>query len=142
MKINQVGLDLIKSFEGCVLTAYKDIVGVLTIGYGHTGPDVYEDLKISQQEAEELLKDDLVRFEIGVDSMVKVPMNENQFAALVSFAFNVGLANLRASTLLKMLNNKLYNQASKQFVRWDKAGGAHVPGLLRRREAERDLFIS
>lgn len=142
MKINEDGLDLIKSFEGCELKAYKDIVGILTIGYGHTGADVKENQTISQAEAEEILKEDLERFEKGVTDLCKlVPLNENQFSALVCFTFNVGLGAFKSSTMLKLLNAKEYAKAADQFPRWNKAGGKEVAGLTRRREAERQLFL-
>jgi lysozyme len=141
-KLNQAGLDLIKSFEGLSLTAYDDGTGVLTIGYGHTGSDVYSGEHITQQQAEDLLKKDLQTFETGVQKLVTVPLNPNQFAALVSFAYNVGLSALSGSTLLSLLNQGNYPGAADEFPKWDRAGGQELPGLLRRREAERSLFLS
>lgn len=141
-KINEAGLDLIKEFEGCKLNAYNDIVGVLTIGYGHTGSDVCDDLEITQADAEELLKHDLERFEEGVEKLCKtVTLSDNQFAALVCFSFNLGLGNLKGSTLYKMILAKDYRNAAEQFKRWNKADGKEVPGLTRRREAEKQLFL-
>jgi lysozyme len=140
MKTNQAGLNLIKQFEGLRLIAYADVVGVQTIGYGHTGPDVKPGLIITQSQAEQLLCDDLARFESGVDKLVKVPLNANQFSALVCFSYNLGLGNLGSSTLLRLLNHGDYASAAKQFTLWDRAGGRELPGLLRRRQAEQALF--
>ncbi len=142
MKINDDGLNLLKSFEGCKLTSYKDIVGILTIGYGHTGSDVKENQTITQSEADEILKSDLERFEKGVLDLCKlVTLNPNQFSALVCFSFNVGLGALKTSTLLKLLNTKEFTKAADEFLKWNKAGGKEVSGLTSRREAERQLFL-
>ena len=132
---------LIKEFEGCKLKAYKCPAGIWTIGYGHTGNDVYEGKTITQQEAEVILENDLKRFVDGVDKLVTVQLTRNQLGALVSFAFNVGLGNFRSSTLLKILNQGRYADAAEQFLRWDKAGGKVLPGLTKRRHAERTLFL-
>ncbi|TKC86027.1 lysozyme [Trinickia terrae] len=140
MKTNQAGLNLIKQFEGLRLIAYADVVGVLTIGYGHTGPDVKPGLIITQSQADQHLSDDLARFESGVGALVKVPLNANQFSALVSFSYNLGLGNLGSSTLLRLLNQRDYPGAALQFPRWDRAGGRELAGLLRRRQAEQALF--
>lgn len=142
MKISQKGTDLIKSFEGLELKAYKDSVGVTTIGYGSTGSHVSMGMTITKEQAEQLLKKDLERFEKGVSDIVKVPLNQNQFDALVSFSFNLGLGSLKSSTLLKKLNFSDYIGASKEFERWNRAGGKVLAGLTRRRIAERDLFLS
>jgi lysozyme len=141
-KINQEGLELIKSFEGLELKAYKDIVGVWTIGYGHTGSDVHEGLIITKEQAEELLKSDLSRFEKGVETACSgLVLTDNQFAALVSFSYNLGLGNFNSSTLLKKLKSKDMIGASNEFQKWNKAGGKVVAGLTRRRLAEQDLFL-
>lgn len=142
MIISQKGINLICSFEGCKLNSYKDIVGFLTIGYGHTGEDVQENQTITQQEANDLLLKDLVKFEVGVSSLAWVTLNQNQFDALVSFSYNLGLNTLKNSTLLKKLNNNDYDGASNEFLKWDHAGGKQVAGLTRRRQAEQDLFLS
>lgn len=139
--MNAAGIKLIKDFEGCKLKAYKDIVGVLTIGYGHTGPDVFEGQVITQEEAERLLRDDLEAFEVGVARLVKVALTENQYAALVSFAYNLGLGALGGSTLLKLLNKGDPEGAALEFTKWSHAGGRVVAGLVRRREAEKALFL-
>ncbi|MEO9385901.1 lysozyme [Chromobacterium phragmitis] len=140
MHINAAGLNLIKQFEGLRLIAYQDAVGIWTIGYGHTGPDVAPGKAITQLQADQLLQNDLARFESGVSNLVKVPLNANQFSALVSFSYNLGLGNLQSSTLLRLLNQRDYAGAAGQFPRWDKAGGRVLPGLSRRRLAEQALF--
>lgn len=142
MKISQKGIDLVKSFEGLELKAYKDSVGVATIGYGSTGSHVSMGMTITKEQAEQLLKKDLERFEKGVSELVKVPLNQTQFDALVSFSFNLGLGNLKSSTLLKKLNTSDYNGAADEILRWNRAGGKVLAGLTRRRIAERDLFLS
>lgn len=140
---NAAGLALIKQFEGCVLTAYPD-PGTggdpWTIGYGHTGSDVYRGLSITQQQAEDLLKRDLQRFEQEVCNLVKVSLTDNQFAALVSFDYNTG--SLSSSTLLRLLNASNYQGAADQFLQWTHAGNQVLPGLVSRRQAERRLFLS
>lgn len=141
-RINQRGLDLVKSFEGLSLRAYLDPVGIWTIGYGHTGPEVGPGDVITKAQAEALLRKDLTRFETGVRSLVKVPLNSNQFSALVSFAFNVGTGALAQSTLLVRLNQRDYSGAANEFSRWVYGGGQVLPGLVRRREAEKQLFLA
>ncbi|NEQ42646.1 MAG: lysozyme [Leptolyngbya sp. SIOISBB] len=143
--INAAGLELIKHFEGRELRAYQDSVGIWTIGYGHTSaagpPQVRAGMTITEQGAEDILKKDLELFENGVRDRVKVSMNSNQFSALVAFSFNVGLGALGSSTLLRKLNGGDYREAADQLLRWVKAGGATLPGLVRRRDAERALFL-
>ena len=141
MEISQNGINLIKNFEGCRLTAYKCPAGVWTIGYGHTGQNVHAGLKITQEQAEKYLKDDLIVQCNNVTKLVKVPLTQNQFDALVSFEYNVGYGALAGSTLLKFLNNKKYNDAAAQFGRWVYAGGKKLVGLERRRAAEKELFL-
>jgi lysozyme len=140
-QINQAGLNLIKDFEGCILTAYDDGVVVLTIGYGHT-QGVTWGQTITQAQAEELLKHDLNYFENSVTNLVKVPLTDNQFAALVSFTFNVGVGAFTESTLLRLLNQSQYQAAAVQFLRWVNGGGKEMAGLVRRRKAEQDLFLT
>lgn len=152
MKTNQAGIDLVKHFEAGhdiekYLTAYLDEIAkpsVWTIGYGHTGLShsdgtVYEGRSVTIAEAEDLLKHDLTEFEKRVHGFVNVPLNENQFAALVSFDFNSG--GLGRSTLLKKLNAGDYAGASQEFKRWNKASGKVINGLTRRRAAEANLFL-
>ena len=142
MNVSEKGIDLIKQFEGCRLAAYKCPGGVLTIGYGHTGIDVSPDLEITQQEAERLLKSDLIIHCNNVEKLVKVPLNQNQFDALVSLEYNIGYGAFKNSTLLKLLNEKKYKEAAEQFERWKYAGGKVLAGLVRRREKEKALFLS
>ncbi|KIA79438.1 lysozyme [Chromobacterium amazonense] len=142
MQTSSNGIQLIQQFEGLRLTAYQDSVGVWTIGYGHTGPDVRAGLSISDSQATQLLSQDLRRFEQGVSNLVKVAINQNQFDALISFSYNLGLGNLQSSTLLRLLNQGDYRGAAGQFPLWDKAGGKVLPGLQKRRQAEQALFLS
>lgn len=140
MKVNQDGINLIKKFEGCRLTAYKCPAGVWTIGYGHAS-GVKEGMTITQEQAEEYLKQDLEKFEKGVDDCVKVGINQNQFNALVSFAYNCGIGALQTSTLLKKLNKCDFEGTANEFLRWNKSNGAVLPGLTNRRVAEREMFL-
>ena len=144
--INERGLALIKAFEGLHLQAYKDAVGIWTIGWGHTGivhqdGSVHEGRTITEEQAEELLKYDLRNFERAVARLVTVPLDDDQFAALVSFAFNLGEGNLQKSTLLKKLNAGDYASAAEEFGKWNQAGGQVLAGLVRRRESEQRLFL-
>lgn len=145
MKTSQAGVNLIKAFEGLALRAYHCPAGVLTVGYGHTGPDVYLGQQVSVQQAEQLLKNDLKEAEEAVNDSVKIPINQNQFDALVSFAFNVGVGSFKGSTLLRRLNKEqdLAQVAKEEFPRWSKGEGNEVLlGLLRRRSAECELFCT
>lgn len=137
---NASGVHLIKTFEGLRLKAYQDAVGVWTIGYGTTR-GVKPGQEISEVQAEALLKADLNRFEQAVSQAVRVSINDNQFAALVSFTYNVGSGALRSSTLLKKLNFRDIYGAANEFPRWNRAGGRVLAGLTRRRNAERALFL-
>ena len=141
MNISENGINLIKRFEGCRLKAYRCPAGVLTIGYGHTGSDVSNGMVISQEKAENMLKMDLTVHCNNVSKLVKVPLTQNQFDALVSFEFNVGYGALSTSTLLRLLNQGKYTEASKQFERWVYAGGKPLEGLKKRRIAEKELFL-
>ena len=141
MNISQTGIDLIKQFEGCKLEAYQCSAGVWTIGYGHTGSDVTKGRKITQDDAESLLKQDLIVHCNNVLKLVKVKLNQNQFDALVSFEYNVGYGNLSSSTLLKLLNEGDYTGAAGQFEKWVYAGGKVLAGLEKRRKAEKELFL-
>ena len=140
MNISEAGINLIKQFEGVRLHAYDDGVGVLTIGYGHTKGVRRGDV-ITQDEAENLLQEDLDDFERCVADAVDVPLTTAQAAALVSFAFNVGCGALHRSTLRSLLNAGDYEGAADQFLRWNRGGGKVMKGLVRRREAERALFL-
>lgn len=139
MKISQEGLALIKKFEGCELKAYHCAAGVPTIGYGST-QGVTMDMEITQEEADELLMDDVHKFEEAVTRAVKVPLKQNQYDALVSWTFNLGPSNLSSSTMLRVLNEGKYEEVPAQIKRWNKAGGKVLQGLIRRREAEALLF--
>lgn len=140
MKLNTEGLALIKKFEGCKLKAYKCAAGVWTIGYGHT-KDVKEGDIITKVQAEDFLSQDLEAFEKGLRRMLIVQLNTNQFSALISFAFNVGLGNLQRSTLLRKVNTKA-SDAAEAFLPWNKAGGKVLKGLTERRKAERELYLT
>lgn len=146
MQISNNGINLIKQFEGCKLTAYQDSVGVWTIGYGWTQPvegkTVAKGMTITQQKASDLLTEGVAQYEKGVTNLVTVPVNQNQFDALVDFAYNLGVNALKGSTLLKKLNAGDYAGAANEFPKWNKAGGKELAGLTRRREAERSLFLS
>ena len=133
-------MSLTEGSESCRLTAYPDPVGIWTIGYVHTGPDVHPGLVISKDQAESLLEADLANAELAVNTYVKVPLTQHQFDALVDFTFNVGSGNLLHSSLLKYLNEKDYAAADAEFQKWDLAGGKKLPGLTARRAAEAALF--
>lgn len=141
--IDTEGLKLLVAFEKCELTAYDDGGGVLTIGYGHTGDDVVPGMSVSQTQAEELLSQDLEKFESYVEDAVVVQLKDNQFSALVCFCFNVGPGTdgFGGSTLLKLLNEGNYQAAADQFPVWNKVNGEPWLGLTRRRLAERSLFL-
>ena len=143
MKISPTGIKLIKSFEGLSLTSYVCPVGVLTIGYGHTG-NVLAGAKITEKEADALLKQDLIKFEKAVLNYVTIDLNQNQFDALVSFCFNVGTQAFKGSTLVKRLNNGENPNivAAEELPRWNKGDGKVLEGLSRRRSAEVALFCS
>ena len=145
-QINDDGLLLIESFEGLELTAYQDSVGVWTIGYGHTSmagpPTVTPGLRISEAEAERILQQDLKVFERGVDAALTIDTTADQFSAMVSFAFNVGVGAFEDSTLLRKHNAGDFVGAADEFLRWVFAGGQKLPGLERRRDAERALYLS
>jgi lysozyme len=142
MKVSGKGLAVIKHFEGLRLTAYLCPAGVLTIGYGHTGKDVLQGMKISVDRAIELLLADVAGFERSVAAMVSVPLTQGMFDALVSFAFNLGAGKLKGSTLLRRLNDGDKDLAADEFLKWDKANGKPLAGLTERRKDERELFLS
>lgn len=142
MRTNAAGLRIIKESEGCELTAYRCPAGILTVGWGSTGADVREGMAITQDQAVARLLNDVARSEEGVRSMVSVPLNENQFSALVSFVFNLGSGKVRASTLIAKLNAADYHGAASEFTKWVWAGGKRLPGLEIRRAKERALFLT
>ncbi len=143
MITSKEGKDLIKKFESLRLNAYKDPVGIVTIGWGTTrinGRPVQMGQKITIEQAELYFSEDLKEFENYVRDLVEVPLTQRQFDALVSFTYNLGPTNLRNSTLLRLLNARNYNGAQGQFLRWNRAGGKVLRGLTRRRVAEAVLF--
>lgn len=145
--VNKAGIDLIKSFEGLFLKPYLDPIKIPTIGYGTikypNGKAVtMKDPEITEAQATEYLMHEVNEKAQNVTRMVKVNINDNEFAALVSFSYNVGWPALEKSTLMKLLNSNADRTAvADQFLRWNKAGGKELPGLTRRRQAERSLFL-
>ncbi|WP_199272191.1 lysozyme [Paraburkholderia acidiphila] len=161
--VNAQTIQLVKQAEGIPGIAtgdiypYMDPIGIWTIGWGHAiGIDgrflrgnadldkvkaLYPD-GISEAQAEIFLQADLMHAGSGVLSVVTVALNDNQYGALTSFTLNLGLGNLRSSTLLKLLNERDFDDAAKQFPRWSFANGKQLPGLLKRREAEQSLFLN
>jgi lysozyme len=145
-RINAAGLRLIKSFEGFEPKWYRDPVGIWTIGFGHTDAAgapkhaTSKGLVLSDEAATEILANDLGQYAAAVEKAVKVPLNDNQFAALVSFTYNVGAGALAKSTLVKKLNAGNYGAVRSELAKWNKAGGKVLKGLTRRRAAEASLF--
>lgn len=157
MWTSQAGINLIKGFEGLSLTAYKDAVGVWTIGYGHTGdgsvnsgtPDkpkvtpIYAGETITQKQADMFLISDISVAETEVNKANEANLNQNQFDALVSFCYNVGVGAYQASTLLRLVNESLFLDAADQFGLWVTDGDGHIiEGLVNRRRAEKALFLA
>lgn len=140
-EIGAKGLALIKQFEGRELTAYKCPADVWTIGYGSTGPHVKPGMTITEVEAEELLRDDLDRFEASVAKFAP-NASQNEFDALVSLSFNIGTGAFEKSTLLRKFKEGDKAGAANAFLMWVNAGGRKLDGLVRRRKAERELFLS
>lgn len=145
MKIQSRGLQIIKEFESLKLKPYLCPAGIPTIGYGSTyyedGTKVtLNDLPITEQRADELLANISDKFSIQVSKLLKVELNQNQFDALVSFSFNIGIGNLTTSTILKKINEKDFENTSLEFAKWNKSGGKVLNGLITRREKERQLF--
>ncbi|WP_273754690.1 lysozyme [Bartonella sp. MM73XJBT.G] len=143
-KISTEGLALIKQLEGLRLKAYEDSGGIWTIGYGHTtaagAPSVHKDMQITEEEAEKILCQDLREFEAAVEKAVTVFLNDEQFAALVSFSYNVGITAFYKSTLLKKLNNSEYDAIPTELQKWTRVGGKRIQGLVNRRAAEAGLW--
>ena len=139
--IGDAGLALIKSFEGLRLGPYMDSAGTWTIGYGHTRDVTQESDVITETEADDLLHEDLAFAELEVSRTAKVDLNQNQFDALVSLVFNVGSSPL-FMTLGKKLNLGDYEGVAEEFLVWNHAGGLVIDGLTRRREAEKQLFLT
>lgn len=144
MRLTKEGLALIRASEGFRAEAYRDAAGVWTIGYGHTAmagpPQVTAGLRLGREEADAILARDVEKFAGGVREAVTVPLNDAQFSALVSFAYNVGLGALRGSSVLKAVNAQDFEAVPSRLALWVKAGGRTLPGLVRRRAAEGALF--
>ena len=144
MEYSKDGLHLTEHFEGCRLSAYPDPGSggdPWTIGYGHTGPEVVDGLVITQEQAEEYLRQDVKKAEADVNAKVTVELTQDEFDALVDFAFNCGCGNLNHSTLLNKVNAGDFEGAAEEFLKWDMAAGKHMAGLLRRRQAEELEFV-
>ena len=147
LRVSKHGREFITAHEGEILKVYLDPVGLPTMGVGHLLTDE-EKAKypvgsvITRGVSQEFLERDLRRFENAVNTLVKVPLNQNQFDALVSFAFNVGEANFKRSSVLRHLNAGLYAKAADAFLAWNKSKGKVLPGLTRRRKEERELFLT
>lgn len=146
MKLNKAGADLIKSFEGCKLKAYQCSAKKWTIGYGNTfyedGSAVLPGHVITQDKAEQLFELIALDFAGKVAKLVTSNVTDNQFASLVSFAYNCGVVNLQKSTLLKKVNANHNDPTIRaEFLKWNKAGGKVLAGLTRRREAESNLYL-
>ncbi|ALE03060.1 lysozyme [Bartonella ancashensis] len=143
-KISKEGFALIQQWEGLRLDAYRDSTGIWTIGYGHTAkagePTVYSGMKITKAQANTILRHDLVQFEQAVDKAVSQPLSNEQFAALVSFCYNIGTEAFFASTLLKKLNKGDYSAVPAELQKWINAGGKRLQGLVHRRAAEAGLW--
>ena len=147
MQMSQEGIDaLLKKFEGCKLKAYRCPAGVCTIGYGHTSaagnPTVVDGLTIRQDQAEAILRSDLVKYETAVHNMVEQPLTQHQFDVLVDFAYNAGVGNLKSSTLLKKVNAGQFDAVPAELMKWTKGGGKVLAGLVRRRQAESSWWLS
>jgi len=142
-RISNSGINKIKKHEALRLEPYKDSAGLWTIGYGHLLKKGEWWDSITEEFAEELLRQDLAIAERAVNDYVLVPINQNQYDALVSLVFNIGIGNFKKSTLLKKINNgNDKDDIANEFLRWKKAGGYVIPGLLARREVERELFLA
>jgi lysozyme len=140
VNLDQEGIDLIQGFEQCRLTAYQDVGGIWTIGWGHTGQEVVENLVWTQAQADDTFMGDVKGACDEVNRVVTVPLTQGEFNALVSFVYNVGDGALEHSTMLMVLNEGDYQAAAAQFERWDHVSGKVCAGLLRRRKAEEQEF--
>ena len=146
MKASINAIELIKRFEGCRYNPYRDSVGLWTIGYGHligdgkSLPSGYNRV-FTQKEIDDFLVNDLVHVESGISVLIRVPITQNQFDALCSFCYNLGVGTLQKSTLLKDINSSLWDAAANDILKFHFADGVSLPGLIKRRQAEHDLFI-
>jgi lysozyme len=142
-EVNQAARDLIIKYEGCLLKRYDDGAGLKTIGIGHKiTPDDNIGDTITQEQANQLFERDLANASISVEQLVTIDINDNQFGALVSFTFNLGAGSLARSTLLKLVDEGDFAGAAEQFARWVDAGDEVEEGLVERREAEKQLFLT
>jgi lysozyme len=143
MRTSQIGIDLIKKFEGCRLEAYQDIVGVWTIGYGDT-KGVQPGMRITQKQADDMLAERLANeFELGVMQVIgDAPTTQNQFDAMVSLTWNIGIGGFGKSSVARLHREGDHEAAANLFMAWDKAGGRAIPALQRRRAAEAQLYRS
>ena len=142
MQYSKQGLALTEGFESCRLTAYQDVKGVWTIGWGHTGPEVVAGLVWTQDQADTALVCDTQHAVNTVNRLVTIELSQTAFDALVDFVFNVGSGNFAGSTMLKLINSGNLDAAAEEFSKWDHASGQVISGLLRRREAEANEFTS
>ena len=147
MRMSKEGIDaLLKKFEGCKLSSYRCPANVWTIGYGHTSaagvPEVKDGMKITQKQADDILFDDLVKYETAVCGMVKQPLTQHQFDVLVDFAYNAGVGALQKSTLLKKVNAAQFDDVPAELAKWTKGGGKVLPGLVRRCQARSAWWVS
>ena len=140
-KINEEGFKLIQNFESCVLHVYKDAVGLPTIGWGHLIKAGENFTTLTQEQADDLFRNDLSIYEQGVESAIKTPLTDNQFAACVSLAFNIGIGAFKGSSVCRLINEQRYKEAAGRFMAWNKANGRVLGGLTRRRKAEMTLFL-
>ncbi len=146
MKTNKAGIEIIKHFEGYSSTVYADPIGIPTIGYGSiwdvNGKRLTMDHPpISEEVGEQLLKRELKHVERAIRHLIRVPLTENQFSAISSLAYNIGTSRLSSSTLRAKINREDYQGAADEFPKWRRAGGVILKGLVRRRAAERELFL-
>ena len=148
MEINDLGLQLIKTFEGFRSAPYTDMVGHVTIGYGTTfyadgSPVTMDDSPIDEPTASALMQTKLnTEFCPGVTKLITVTVTDNQFSAMICLAYNIGLGNFTQSTVLRCNNARNWQDAAQSFLLWNKAGGEVMPGLTRRRQAESTLYLT
>lgn len=134
--------DIIKEFEGCKLTGYLDAVGIPTIGWGHTSPSVVVGDTITQEQADNFLIKDVATTSVIIDHCINVPLTQPQYDAVTSFAYNVGPQKFSKSTMLVYINGGETQRAADEFTKWVNAGGKQLKGLVKRRTAERALFLT
>jgi lysozyme len=138
-KVSEAAIAHIKSFEGLSLEAYPD-AGHWSIGYGHSSNAVYPGMRITDQQADALLRKDLEKFELGVERVLAVPATQEEFDAMVALAYNIGLNAFEESTLLRHHNNQRHQDAAAEFGKWTKSGNTVLPGLVKRREKEAAMY--